>query len=71
MTLVPTLVLFAAAATVFMVARHFHEKPWEPGARWGPPWLAIMFVAALVALVAIAHLVSLVTGTPLRGRFAP
>jgi hypothetical protein len=30
-----------------------------------------MFVAALVALVAIAHLVSLVTGTPLRGRFAP
>jgi len=71
MTLVPTLLMLACAAAIFLVARHFYEKPWEPGGGWRPPWLGIMFVSALVVLVAIAHLVSLITGTPLRGRFSP
>ena len=71
MALAPTLLMFAAAAAVFLWARHRHEKPWEPDGRWRAPWLAIMFVAALVAVVAFAHLISLATGTQLRGRFGP
>lgn len=71
MNLEATLALLAAAAAVFFVARHFHERPYEPGRVWQPPWLAIMFVSALIAVGALAHLFTVVTGTPLRGRFAP
>ena len=71
MTLLPTLLMLAAACAVFGTSLYFHEKPWEPGEGWRPPWLAIMFVAVLVVLLAIAHLVSIFTGTPLHGRFSP
>src|SRR3546814_5312673 len=68
MGLSATLLLFAAAAGVFLLARHRYERPYRPGELWRLPWLPIMFVAALVAVIAFAQLLSLATGTPLRGR---
>jgi hypothetical protein len=64
----PTLLILAAAVAAFAVARHLHDRPYEPGRGWGTPYLAIMFVAALVAVLALAHLATLFTGRPFVGR---
>lgn len=68
MTLFPTLLTLAAAVALFLLARHFHEKPYEPGRLWRPPWLAIMFLTAFLAIGMLAHLVTLLTGKPFTGR---
>jgi hypothetical protein len=39
-----------------------------PGRVWRVPWRAVGFVAIVAAVVLAAHLVTLVTGTPFRGR---
>ncbi len=68
MGLEATLAVLTAAVLVFAAARHFHERPYEPGRLWRPPWLAIMFIAALVAVAMLAHLITLLTGKPFTGR---
>jgi hypothetical protein len=41
--------------------------------RWLPvvPWLGVQFLAAAVALVMLAHLISLLTGHPFGRSYAP
>jgi hypothetical protein len=35
------------------------------------PWTLLQIVAIVVALAAVAHLISLATGQPFKGRFNP
>ena len=69
MDLAPTLVVLALALAVFGVAVWGERRPYEPGRVWKVPYKAVMFVAVLVAVLMLAHLVTLVTGTPLESRF--
>ena len=47
------------------------RRPFER--RWLPviPWLGVQFLAVAVALIMIAHLVSLLTGHPFGRSYAP
>ena len=47
------------------------RRPFER--RWLPvvPWLGVQFVAAAVALIMLAHLISLLTGRPFGRNYAP
>ena len=47
------------------------RRPFER--RWLPviPWLGVQFLAVAVALIMIAHLVSLLTGQPFGRSYAP
>jgi multisubunit Na+/H+ antiporter MnhE subunit len=47
------------------------RRPFER--RWLPvvPWLGVQFLAVAVALIMIAHLVSLLTGHPFGRNYAP
>jgi hypothetical protein len=65
----PTLVVLFAAAVVFGVSVHGERRPYIPGRLWKMPYKALMFVSVLVAVLMLAHVVTLVTGTPLRSRF--
>jgi hypothetical protein len=67
-TTIATLVValgFAALANWQM------RRPFER--RWLPviPWLGVQFLAVAVALIMIAHLVSLLTGHPFGRSYAP
>jgi hypothetical protein len=57
--------VFAALAN-WQMRRPFHR-------RWLPviPWLGVQFLAVAVALIMIAHLVSLLTGHPFGRSYAP
>ena len=67
--MMPTLIVFFVALAVFAVAVWRERRPYEPGRVWKVPYKAVMFVAVLVAVLMLAHLVTLLTGTPLRSRF--
>ncbi|MCP5367223.1 MAG: hypothetical protein H6906_06905 [Hyphomicrobiales bacterium] len=69
MGLMPTLAVAAAAAAAFAAAWWGHRRPYEPGRPWRPPYLAIMWLSLLVVIMMLAHLVTLVTGTPLKSRW--
>jgi hypothetical protein len=47
------------------------RRPFER--RWLPvvPWLGIQFLAVAIALIMLAHLVSLLTGRPFGRNYAP
>ncbi|MGF1627660.1 MAG: hypothetical protein ACFCVH_22500 [Alphaproteobacteria bacterium] len=51
-----------------MLALWLDNRPYVPGRVWRIPWRAIGFLAVVAAFVLAAHLISLVTGTPFRGR---
>jgi hypothetical protein len=64
----------AALAIVFgfaALANWQMRRPFER--RWLPvvPWLGVQFLAVAVALVMLAHLVSLLTGHPFGRSYAP
>jgi hypothetical protein len=56
---------FAGLAN-WQMRRPFHR-------RWLPviPWLGVQFLAVAVALIMLAHLVSLLTGQPFGRNYAP
>jgi hypothetical protein len=58
----------AAAACLAVLALWLDNRPYTPGRVWRMPWRAIGFLAIVVAFVLGAHLISLITGTPFRGR---
>jgi len=69
MGLALTLVIMLAALTVAALANWLERRPRDVG---DPPlvsYTAIQMVALVVTLIMAAHLVSLVTGTPLESRF--
>jgi hypothetical protein len=66
--LVPTLAIMAAAIGIFVLALIVTRRPTEPGRPHMIPWVGVQMVCVLVAVFMLAHLVSLITGTPLVGR---
>ena len=56
---------FAGLAN-WQMRRPFHQ-------RWLPviPWLGVQFLAVAIALIMLAHLVSLLTGQPFGRNYAP
>ena len=69
MSMTPTLVVLFAAAVVFGVSVLGERRPYVPGRLWKIPYRALMFISVLVVVLMLAHVVTLVTGTPLKSRF--
>ena len=69
MSVIATGVVLAVAVTVFGVCAVMARRPYEPGRIWRVPYTALMWLSVLVAVLMLAHLVTLLTGTPLRSRF--
>lgn len=69
MGLTLTLVIMFASLTVAGIANWLERRPHEVGSPPLVSYTAIQLVALVVALLMAAHLVSLVTGTPLESRF--
>lgn len=69
MSMLWTLVALAAALAV-LVASFWHAHWVRTTGRIGwLPYAMVDIVAGLVVVIMLAHLISLLTGTPLRGRF--
>lgn len=69
MGLLPTLLILAAALVAAGVANWLERRPHELGRPPLIPWTAVQMVALVVAILMLAHLVSLGTGAPLKSRF--
>ncbi len=67
-TTVATLVIALAVAAL---ANWQMRRPF--GRRWLPvvPWFGVQFLAVAIALIMVAHLVSLLTGRPFGRGYAP
>ena len=66
-----TIAALAIAVGLAAFANWQMRRPFER--RWLPvvPWLGVQFVAAAVALIMLAHLISLLTGRPFGRNYAP
>jgi len=71
LTLPWTLALLALGIVLAGIARWYESRPRELGEIRLFPATLVLAIGVTVAVVAAAHLVSLVTGTPLHGRYAP
>lgn len=63
-----TIAILIAAFAVFAGAIFISRKPVEPGQVRMIPYGGVQFLAIAVVLVTAAHLITLLTGTPLIGR---
>jgi hypothetical protein len=70
MGLSTTLIILAAAVAAFVVALFQHRRPRELGHVSLLPYGGIQFAALVLAVLMVAHLISLLSGTPLIGRFS-
>jgi hypothetical protein len=66
-TIVALVIAFCLAALANWQMRRPFNRRWLPVV----PWLGVQFVAAAVALIMLAHLVSLLTGHPFGRSYAP
>ena len=64
-----TIGIIVIAFAVFAGALYISRKPVEPGEVSMIPYGGIQFLAIVVVLVALAHLISLVSGEPFTSRF--
>lgn len=66
-----TVAALAFALALAALANWQMRRPFER--RWLPvvPWLGVQFLAAAVALIMLAHLLSLLTGHPFGRAYAP
>jgi hypothetical protein len=71
MSLGLTLAVLFAALVVAALANWRERRPRELGRPPLVPYTAIQVVAVLVIVLMLAHLVSVLTGQPLRGRRLP
>jgi hypothetical protein len=71
MSLELTLAVLFTALVVAALANWRERRPRELGRPPLVPYTAIQVVAVLVVILMLAHLVSLLTGQPLRGRGLP
>ena len=70
LSLTPTLVILVVAVGAWALAHREGRRPVEVRrARW-VPYTGAQFVAAVVFILMLAHLVSLLTGQPLEGRLS-
>lgn len=68
MTMTVTLIILAAAVVIGGFSIYKARQPYEPGKiRW-IPYVGLQYVALLVIVLMLAHLVTLWTGKPLVGR---
>ena len=63
-----TLAALAAAIALFLYATYKARQPKEDGKLRWIPYGGVQFVAILVIVVALAHMVTLLTGHPFVGR---
>ena len=70
MGLTTTLIVLAVSAVAFAIALFQHRRPRELGEVTMLPYGGIQFAALVVAVLMVAHLLSLLSGTPLIGRFS-
>lgn len=70
MSLTATLVALAVAGAIFAGANFMSRRPEEPGQPRLVPYQGIQFAALVLAVLMLAHLVSILTGTPLEGRMS-
>lgn len=68
LSLTATLSILGASAFVIAIAQVRERRKYVPGRPSLIPWIPLQFVAILVAILMIAHLVTFVTGQPLEGR---
>ena len=66
-TIATLVIAFALAALANWQMRRPFTKRWLPVV----PWLGVQFLAVAIALVMLAHLVSLLTGHPFGRSYAP
>ncbi len=66
--LVTTVIIAVAAAALVGLALWRQAQPYEPGQIWRLPWPVLAYCGILVLVLALAHLITLVTGRPFTGR---
>jgi hypothetical protein len=66
-----TLALLLAGVTLAVAARWHQSRPRELGEPRLFPSTLVLAIGVILTVVATAHLVTLLTGVPLRGRLAP
>jgi hypothetical protein len=66
-----TLAVLIAALAIAALANWRERRPRDFGRPPLVPYTAIQAIAVLVAILMLAHVVSLLTGQPLRGRGLP
>ncbi len=66
--LVITIAALAVATGLFVIAAVQLRRPIEPGRPRLVPWLGVQMFCVMLTVFMLAHLVSLLTGTPLVGR---
>ena len=66
-----TLAVLFAALAIAALANWRERRPRDVGRPPLVPYTAIQAIAVLVAILMLAHVVSLLTGQPLRGRGLP
>ena len=69
MSLTVTLIILAVCVAVLGIAQIRERRRYEPGRVTLIPWVPLQFVAMMGIILMLAHLVSLLTGEPLTGRF--
>ena len=69
MSLVSTLIVLAVCLAVLGIGQIRERRRYEPGRVSLIPWVPLQFVATMGTIVMLAHLVTLLTGEPLVGRF--
>jgi hypothetical protein len=70
MGLSTTLILLAGAVVAFVVALYQHRRPRGLGHVSLLPYGGIQFAALVLVVLMVAHLISLLSGAPLIGRFS-
>jgi predicted MFS family arabinose efflux permease len=70
MSFTVTIMLLVLGIAVFAGANFMSRRPVEPGNPSLIPWTALQFVGLVMVILMLAHLVTLLSGTPLQGRYA-
>ena len=70
MGMVPTLIIMATGLVVGLWALWQDRKPYEPGNLPLVSPIVILYVCLVIEVLMAAHMVELITGTPLKGRFS-
>jgi len=69
MSLGVTISILVASSIIFGCANYMSRRPSEPGIPKLVPWTGLQFIGLVVVILMLAHLVTLLSGTPLEGRY--